>query len=179
MKKAGKGFKTGVVILVTGLALLLLFLWLGMTFGTPSKEECIRNMVVFEGKDHFEEDDVPGEIDAALRPFANWNHLFLSENFKSKFRNRGSIIENPWNIEKVWCFRDSKNRDVIVINAEHRKSIFQDETEAITTEYQYRYLLDQNGEIDDLILISKQDIYTFNGELVSNQSFVDRRNGIK
>ena len=47
------------------------------------------------------------------------------------------------------------------------KSIFdKDDSDDIATEYIFKYILDDNGEIDDLVRIDKFDIYVINGEPV-------------
>ena len=57
--------------------------------------------------------------------------------------------------------------DVVIIYAEKKSGIFDmDESDDITTEYYFRYVLNETGEIDDLILLKKRDTYTINGEPV-------------
>ena len=46
-----------------------------------------------------------------------------------------------------------------------------DESDDITTEYYFRYVLNEAGEIDDLILLKKQDVYTINGEPVDGSEW--------
>ena len=46
-----------------------------------------------------------------------------------------------------------------------------DESDDVTTQYRFKYVLNDAGEIDDLILLKKMDVYTINGEPVDESEW--------
>ncbi len=50
-----------------------------------------------------------------------------------------------------------------------RNGIFdRDDTDYITSKYRLKYILDDNGEIDDLVILDRQEISTMTGEPVGD-----------
>lgn len=138
-------------------------------YSVPNKEERINNMVVYQGRNELNSDDVANEIQSAIAKYTNWDNLFLSANFKKKFKNKQGIIENVNDFSDFWCTDteyENKN-NVIIIYANKKNSIFdKDESDNITTKYYFEYKLNDNNEIDDLILLKKMDVYTIDGSPV-------------
>ncbi len=61
---------------------------------------------------------------------------------------------------------------VVIIFAEKKHRIFDiDESDDVTTQYRFKYVLNDAGEIDDLILLKKMDVYTINGEPVDESEW--------
>lgn len=152
-----------IIVAVVGLAI---FNYVMNKYSVPSKEERKKNMLAYQEKTEMDANDIADEISYALEKYTNWDNLFLSEKFKSKFKNKKGIIGNTWNIENIDCHsaKPYGMGDVIVITVNYRNGFFNDETDAVSTEFYYEYGLDANNEIDDLILKDKRNIYTFNGD---------------
>lgn len=139
-------------------------------FSFPPKDVRLQNMMENYGVSTMDQSLVVNEIDAALQKYSNWDNLFLSNDFKKKFKNRGGIIDDIRHVASISSGINAEyEEDVVVIYAEIKSGLFDnDDSDDITTEYHFRYVLDENGEIDDLVLLSKQDIYTINGELADD-----------
>ncbi|MCR5651397.1 MAG: hypothetical protein K6F86_09485 [Lachnospiraceae bacterium] len=135
-------------------------------FSIPDKEERVHNLILSTGENKLSRSGIAHEVRLALSKYTNWDNLYLSENFKKKYKNRKNILEDVNNIADVSSGLDIEyGKDVIIIYAEKKSSIFDfDESDDITTVYYFRYILDEAGEIDDLILLEKYDVYTINGE---------------
>ena len=129
------------------------------------KAERRQNLIDLQGTDRLSEDRIGHEISLAFQKYTNWDNLFLSENFKKKYKNRKSFLDDVWSIEDVYSGIDRIHGEKsIAIYAQRKSSIFdRDESDDITTEYCFRYVLDEAGEVDDLILIEKRDVYTIDG----------------
>ena len=129
------------------------------------KEERRQNMLISRGNNKLSSADVAREIEAALSKYTNWDNLFLSENFKEKYKNRRNILEDVNRIGALSCgVSQEYGDDVVLIFAEKKNSIFdRDESDDITTLYYFKYILDDIGEIDDIEIIDKYDVYTIDG----------------
>ena len=143
-------------------------------YSVPPKEERLNNLEECLGIDDLTElpdSYIANDIEAALSKYSNWDNLFLSENFKKKYKNRKSILENAERIARVTSGISYISGDpVVIIFAENKCSIFDtDESDNITTEYYFKYLLNEKGEIDDLLLLEKRDVYTINGKPVRSE----------
>lgn len=162
--KIGISIAIGVVFLAVVYAITVLLL---NKLSVPNKEERLRNMQAYCEQDKMRKSDVPGEIEAVLAKFTNWDNLFLSEHFKAKYKNRKNIIDEASRVSKIWCGSSTENEDEVIVYAYKAKSLFSsNDSEDIATEYIFKYILDDNGEIDDLIRIDKFDVYVINGEPV-------------
>ena len=140
-------------------------------YSVPDKAERLNNLRKCYGISDLNELDrslIAGDIQAALSEYTNWDNLFLSENFKTKYKNRKSILDDVSNIANIRSGLSYENGDyVVIIFAEKKHDFFDtDESDDITTEYRFKYVLNDAGEIDDLILLNKQDVYTIDGEPV-------------
>ncbi len=140
-------------------------------YSIPGKEERLYNLRVYSGITDLTQlnaSEISHDIHAALSKYTNWDNLFLSERFKEKYKNRKSFLDDVNSIANITSGLEYENGNyVVVIYAEKKHSIFDtDESDNITTEYYFRYVLNDAGEIDDLILIKKQDVYTIDGEPV-------------
>ena len=151
-------------ILSLAYAITVLFL---NKYSVPDKAERLNNLKIYCGKDKIDKNDVPGEIEAMLSRYTNWDNLFLSNHFKEKYKNRKNVIDDVSRVSKLWCGGSTENEDEVIVYAYKTKSIFdKDDSDDIATEYIFKYILDDNGEIDDLVRIDKFDIYVINGEPV-------------
>ncbi len=58
--------------------------------------------------------------------------LFLSDNFKNKYKDRSNIIDDVREIEAVNCYPDYSEENVVVVLAEKKHKIFdRDESDDI------------------------------------------------
>ncbi len=159
-----------VMVILTGF-LILRKNQLSEKYIIPDKKERLQNLKIYSGVDKPNDDIIASDIEVALYEDTNWDNLFLSENFKKKYKDRNEIlddVENIVNISSGTAYEYGDN--AVVIYAEKKSDINDtDESDDITTEYYFRYILDEAGEVDDLILLKKQDIYTINGEIVGSK----------
>lgn len=159
------------VLILMGFIFMYAVNYLLNIYSVPPKQDRIANLKSEYGITSLNELDpslIAGDIDAALSNYTNWDNLFLSEHFKEKYKNRRNILDDADNITNISSGLDYKyGDDVVIIFAEKKGSIFDtDESDDITTEYYFRYVLNEAGEIDDLILLKKRDTYTMSGEPV-------------
>ena len=169
MNRMKKIFILSASVLLAGTILVFVGNYLLNKYSIPAKEERLNNLKVYYGINDLNDVDqslIAGDICAALSKYTNWDNLFLSEHFKRKYKNRRNILEDVNNIANVHSGLDYENGEyIVIIFAEKEHSIFDtDESDDITTEYYFKYVLNDAGEIDDLILLKKQDVYTINGE---------------
>lgn len=141
------------------LALVILFFlgkhFIYFNFYIPDKQSRLENLIDDYGsKRNYLNNNAEGEIEAAITPSVNWDNLFLSENFKNKFKNRNGIIDDLSSVENISTGKPSEylGANVISITILHKKPIFGD---AFDIEYIFRYMLDNNDDIDDLVLLDK------------------------
>ncbi len=82
--------------------------------------------MVFQGKDKMDSQDAADEIRYALEKHAGWDKLFLSDNFKGRFKNRKSILGNIRNVENIDCYSGDQYGlgDVVVITVDYRTPLF-------------------------------------------------------
>lgn len=137
-------------------------------YSVPYKKERIKNLVLSTGTDKMSESGIANELLIALSKHTNWDNLFLSDNFKKKYRSRKNILDDTGSISNISSGLAWRDGDpVVIIYAQKRTHLFDtDESDNITTEYFFKYVLNDDGEIDDLILLEKRDIYTMSGETV-------------
>ena len=171
MGKYMRAFLFAVVIFLLGSIFFYVGNHLLNRYSVPPKQDRLNNLKAEYGITDLKELDaslIAGDIDAALSKYTNWDNLFLSEHFKKKYKNRKNILDDTDNIANISSGLDSEyGSDVVIIFAEKKRSIFDmDESDDITTEYYFRYVLNEAGEIDDLILLKKRDTYTMSGEPV-------------
>lgn len=157
-----------IVLIVTIIAIISIRYLSANKTGIPSKEVRRENLLISTGTTELSISDVAHELLVALSPYSDWDDLFLSEHFKEKYGSRQSIIEDMESIANMSSAVSLEYGDsAIAIYAEKKiDSAKMDESEGITTEYIFRYYLDADGEIEDIILINKQDFYTIDGEPV-------------
>lgn len=147
-------------------------------YSLPSKETRLKNMYYYQGKDKMDNSDIASEIALACSNYIDWNNLFLSENFKKKFKNSKNIIGNIKNVSEVCGNHYDGNKVEIYVLTRH--SVFdKDESDDISYLLLFEYQLNAENEIDDLTLLNKAEVYTINGEPVSGVSIEDIYNNIK
>ena len=141
-------------------------------YSVPDKEERRQNLILSSGTSKMSESNTAHEITLALSRHTNWDNLFLSENFKRKYKSRKKLLDDVRHISKVSSGITHQGNDtVVIIFAEKKSGLFDaDESDDVTTEYYFKYILDDNGEIDDLVLLEKRDVYTINGEPVNSEN---------
>ena len=138
-------------------------------FSITDKERRIENRLLYLGTAEMDDNDIANEIELVLRKHTNWDNLFLSEHFKDKFKTRKNILDNVNSAGDIWCGAVHENgvNNTVVVLANHKKSIFdRDESDDISSMYRFQYVLNDAGEIDDLILIEKTEVYTIDGQPV-------------
>ena len=98
--------------------------------------------------------------------------LPVSENFKRKYSTNRTIINdfNLYdNVVSVWEDDEYKNLDnsnesnVIVVSADKKKKY---NGEDISTEFYFRYKINDKNELDDLEFLEKYDVFSMSGEKV-------------
>ncbi|MBO4373876.1 MAG: hypothetical protein J5829_02105 [Lachnospiraceae bacterium] len=175
MSKRRVRLVAALVVFLFVLAILLIVAHIMLNkYSVPQKEERLKNLEECLGIDdltNLPDSYIANDIEAALSKYTNWDNLFLSENFKNKYKNRKNILENVERITRVTSgISYISGEPVVIIFAENKRSIFdRDESDCKTTEYYFKYLLNEEGEIDDLILLEKRDVYTINGEPVRSE----------
>ena len=100
-----------------------------------------------------------------------FDDLALTENFKMKYKKGSDIILGIKNIENLRAgngLYDGKN--VVIIFADRKESIIDiiKKNEPITTEFHFEYKLNDEGLLDDLILVDSYDTYSINGEKIEH-----------
>ena len=150
--------------------ILLIGLWGCTSNNQITKEERINNMLVYSGTQVLSNTDYADEIQAALSGKINWDSLFLSDSFKKKFKDRKHILGDVRSIVDVWIGIDYAHDDnEVLVYVEQNDGIFdRDDTDDITSKYRLKYILDDNGEIDDLVILDRQEISTMTGEPVGD-----------
>ena len=157
-----------VIIALTVVFLIVLGNFMLDRYSVPDKEERRQNLIISSGTDKMSDSNIAHELTIALSRHTNWDNLFLSDNFKKKYKSRKNLLDDVRHISKVSSGITYQGDDtVIIIFVEKKHGLFDtDESDDITSEYYFKYILDDNGEIDDLILLKKRDVYTINGEPV-------------
>ncbi len=178
MKKSilKKAIITSAAILIAAGMVTLLINYILNKYSIPSKEERFYNLRVYSGitdLTQLDASDISHDIHAALSKYTNWDNLFLSENFKEKYKNRRNILDDVNNIADIHSGLDYENGEyIVIIFAEKTAPLFDtDESDNVTTMYYFKYVLNEAGEIDDLILLKKQDVYTINGEPIDESEW--------
>ena len=164
--------KTRIIVIVVSLIIIAFIVGWGAEYfvcrnRVPSKNERINNMMIYRGSTELTNEDTENDIESALSKYTNWDNLFLSDKFKSKYKNRRSFIDDVWKISKVTSGVDDTKDNQIIIYAEHKVPFWdRDESDNIATRYVFKYYRNDNGELDDLELIDRKDVYIINGEPV-------------
>ena len=176
MNRMKKIFILSASVLLVGIMLVFAGNYLLNKYSIPTKEERLNNLKVNYGITDLNDVDqslIAGDICAALSKYTNWDNLFLSEGFKKKYKNRRNVLEDVNNIANIHSGLDYENGEyIVIIFADKKHGIFDtDESDDITTEYYFKYVRNEAGEIDDLILVKKQDVYTINGEPVDGSEW--------
>ena len=103
------------------------------------------------------------ELLQALQWYRNWDHLFLTDNFKNKFKKRQNIlhdVDKLGNMSLVEGYEFDSEKEIIGISGFKRKTVFEmlnpDYIEIYST-YYFRYKVDDNGYLDDVELVGQQD----------------------
>ena len=113
--------------------------------------------------------DVCNEICYLLEKYNNWNNLFLTDKFKTRFKNRQDVINDINDYKDITggYDYDEFNRKVVVIFATKKKNIveiFNIQDEDITTEFYFDFETNQDGWIDDLTLLKRIDVDSATGK---------------
>ena len=105
----------------------------------------------------------PGELSYALQWYSNWDNIFLSDNFKKKFKKRKGIIKNISELNNISGFFDRNyipGTKLIGVYGTVKKSIIDIlniNYIEIDRAYYFRYKVDDNGYLDDIELVGQQD----------------------
>ena len=109
------------------------------------------------------------ELPYALQWYGNWDNMFLTENFKKKFKNRKGILKNVNSLENISGYIDYEYKfgeTLIGISGFKRKNLLEmldpDYIE-IDKVYYFRYKVDENGYLDDVELVGQQDFDALTG----------------
>lgn len=154
-----------IIILLVSIFLINFFI---NKYSVPNKEERINDMIIYKGNSLLTGEDIANEISIMLNKYTNWDNLFISENFKKKFKNKKDIIENINEYSSFSVATDYFDENVVILYGNRKKPIFDnDESDDITTEFYFKYKIN-NNEIDDLILIKQNETYTIDGSPIYN-----------
>ena len=163
IKKLKKVFIILLMIIIIAIMLNKIFVLLIVKYGGYSIQERLYNGMI-TGYTEIQHDS---ELEGALVWFNNWDDLFLSNNFKNKFKNRRGIIENIDDYDNISGFYSYDNGiKYLAIYADKKKTFldfFNQDYDDISTEFYFDYKIDDKGWLDDVDLIKKIDIYTSTG----------------
>ena len=96
-----------------------------------------------------------------------WNKLPLTDNFVQKFKNPQGIISKYYDYESIGAGMsyDYDKDNVIFVDCTERDNLVSLITgKNITTYYTFEYLVDDNNQLDDLILLKEVDIDSMTAE---------------
>ena len=153
------------ILAVVAIAIIInkIFVYVIVKYGGYSIKERLLNGTITG----FTEIQPESELEGALVWFNNWDDLFLSNNFKNKFKNRRGIIENIDDYDNISGFYSYDNGvKYLAIYADKKKTFldfFNQDYDDISTEFYFDYKIDDKGWLDDVDLIKKIDIYTSTG----------------
>ena len=153
------------ILAVVAIAIIInkIFVYVIVKYGGYSIKERLLNGTITG----FTEIQPDSELECALVWFNDWDDLFLSNNFKNKFKNRRGIIENIDDYDNISGFYSYDNGvKYLAIYADKKKTFFDffnQDYDDISTEFYFDYKIDDKGWLDDVDLIKKIDIYTSTG----------------
>ena len=165
--------KTRIIVIVVSIIVVAFIVGCGIDYfvcrnRVPSKNERINNMMIYRGSTNITDEDIMNDIESVLSKYSNWDNLFLSDQFKAKYKNRNDFIDDAWKISKISSGIDETKDSQIIIYAEHKVPFWDgDESDNIATRYVFKYYRNAEGQLDDLELVDKRDVYIINGEPIS------------
>jgi len=164
--------KTVILILVILVSIFVAWMflrnYLPNALMVPDKSQRVNDILSDTSENRINVTSLEAEIEATLSKYVNWDNLFLSDGFKSKYSSRKDIIDDANQIYKIRCMADYEyGEDVVMVYAYHRKSLFDfDDEDDTATRYYFQYKISDAGEIDDLIRLDKCDVAVITGEPV-------------
>ena len=167
-----KVIKKIVIIVLVVIALYIVaknvFVYIIREYGGYTLEERTYNGMITG----YTEIDPFNEFDAALSKYEKWDNLFVTNNFKQKFKNYRGIINDIDNYQHLLGGYDYEEFDkkVIYISAEKKKTFldfFNSNYDDISTEFYFDYKVDDKGWLDDVTLLKRVDVLSITGEPVS------------
>lgn len=148
------------ISLIVGLLLLNgLMMYVLYKYGGTDIETRKFNMLISGLKTIYPE----GELAYALQWYGNWDNIFLTENFKKKYKNRKGILLDVNKYENICGFMEYDyipGEKLIGISLDKKINIIETvdpDFVAITRDYYFRYKVDDNGYLDDIELVGQQD----------------------
>ena len=103
-----------------------------------------------------------------------WDKLPLSDHFIGKFKNPGGIIKkyNKYDTIDVVLSSNYTKDNTVAIMCTERDSILSSITgKNITTVYTFEYIIEENGMLDDLILLKEEDIDSMTSETYAERTY--------
>lgn len=113
-------------------------------------------------------------IDLVMYDKSLWSKLPLSKKFKQKFSLPQNIIKKYDNYDHISSGKSydfDKKNVVSVYCAERENIISMISGKNISTEYYFEYILDDNNQLDDLILLKEVDIDSMTAETYSVREY--------
>ena len=152
--KMKKIIKMILIIFIVIFAIIQFLKWGIIKYGGTNLETQKFNMLLYG----IEKPDPAEELISALQWFNNWDNLFLSDNFKNKYKNRKNIINDIDRASLLGGGRDYSYEDkyVAVVRALNKRSIkdiLTNNHETITDEYYFECFTNGDGYLDDIKLI--------------------------
>ena len=105
-------------------------------------------------------------IDLVLSEQTLWDKLALTSSFKEKFNSPKEIIEkiDKYKNISVGVASEYNKSNVIVVAATEKESIISLFNKNIETDYYFEYILDDDNQLGDLILLKEVDIDSMTAE---------------
>lgn len=106
----------------------------------------------------------------AIENDSNWKFLPLSDTFRKKYKNSKAIIPEKNKYERYLDgqYIDEHGNNILIIFAtEYAKAFDFNDDNTITTEYHYKYIVNDLGQLDEIELIKKINTYAVTGESIS------------
>ena len=98
----------------------------------------------------------------AIENYVSFDNLALTDNFKKKYKNGNDIVPHKWIYSYIVTY-DEKNdgNELIEVHAEKYERPFASAYESsVTTVFCYECIRNENGFLDDMILLEKYDADT-------------------
>ena len=149
------------VIAAFAVVFVLFNIWIFMIheYGTSDLETRKFNMLISGTIDI----DPEMELLHALQWYSNWDHLFLSDNFKNKYKKRQNILNEVDELNSmsvVAVYGDDSRQKLIGISGLKKRNVFEmlnPDSVEIYRVYNFKYIVDSNGYLDDVELVGYKD----------------------
>ena len=112
----------------------------------------------------------------AIENYVSFDDLAVSDNFKKKYKNGNDIIPNKNQYSDFSTgYMTENGKHIISIFADKKETLIDiiKDNEPITTMFYFEYKIDDEGLLDDLILVDSYDVYSITGEKINENTNED------